>query len=411
MLERLLRSNMRAVTREHLGDFTLALNAGSSSLKFASYENRADGPWLAKRAAIEDIGGPASRLWIRDHDGDVVADRSVEAPSHPAALVLLLEAIDVGDRVGEVGHRVVFGGSNHRQPELVTDALLDDLDSMVDLDPLHLPPALAVLRSAQARLAGACHVACFDTAFHQTMPESAARYPLPDELWDLGIRRYGFHGLVAESVVEQLPNAGRLVIAHLGSGVSVTAVLDGRGMDTTMGFTPAGGVMMATRPGDLDPGVLVHLVEHLGYTPAQLRILISQQSGLLGVSGTTANMQDLLRAMPHDQRASRAVEMFCYQVRKAIGAMAAVLDGIDTLVFSGGIGERSPAIRSLISAPLGYSGVYLDEDRNAQNDPVISPHYRQVDVRVVGADEERLIARHARTTASATEANRTARTR
>ncbi len=381
------------------GDLVLAMNAGSSSLKSATYgPSGADGEGdgLIQRAVVEEIGHRRSRLWVRDASGSVLVDRPVHAEDHQAACRLLFEVVGDRNSVVAVGHRIVHGGLDHRRPEAITQAVLDDLDAFVEIDPLHLPAALDVIRSARSTFPAARHVACFDTTFHRSMPAVATRFPLPEDLLARGIQRYGFHGLVAESITDQLPEAERMIIAHLGSGVSVTAVLNGRSVDTTMGMTPSGGVMMGTRPGDLDPGVILHLLEGGGLTTDGLRDLVSNRSGLLGVSGSTSNMRELLIASHRDDRAALAVEMFCYQASKAIGAMAAVLDGIDVLVFSGGIGERSPQIRSRIAARLGFCGVVLDEDRNDRNRPTISPVDGRVVVHVVEADEERVVAGHAR---------------
>lgn len=375
------------------------MNAGSSSLKSATYGTFGTSTGddeLIQRAAVEEIGHRRTRLLTQDASGAVLADRSVDVADHGAACRLLFEVVGDPSSVAAVGHRIVHGGLEHRRPEPITRAVLDDLDAFVDIDPLHLPAALTVIRSAQTALPDACHVACFDTTFHRSMPAVATHFPLPQDLMTRGIQRYGFHGLVAESITDQLPDPGRLVIAHLGSGASVTAVLNGQSVDTTMGMTPSGGVMMATRPGDLDPGIILHLLEHSGLTTGDLRELLSNRSGLLGVSGSTSSMRDLLIESDRDDRAALAVEMFCYQAAKAIGAMATVLDGIDTLVFSGGIGERSSKVRSMIASRLHFCGVVLDEERNDSNDPTISAALGRVVVRVVHADEERIIAGHAR---------------
>lgn len=372
------------------------MNAGSSSLKYAAFGARSVDGAPIQRAAVEEIGHDRSRLLVRDATGSVVTDRSVGVTDHGAACRLLFEVLADGGPVVAVGHRIVHGGLEHRRPEPITQAVLDDLDAFVEIDPLHLPAALRVIRCARIAFPDACHVACFDTTFHRSMPAVATRFPLPEDLLARGVQRYGFHGLVAESITKQLPDAGRMVIAHLGSGASVTAVLDGTGIDTTMGMTPSGGVMMGTRPGDLDPGVILHLLEHRKLTTDDLRDLLSHRSGLLGVSGYSSNMRELLIDSDRNERAALAVDMFCYQVAKAIGAMAAALDGIDTLVFSGGIGERSPQVRSMIAARLGFCGVALDPERNAGDGPTISPAGNRVVVRVVEADEERIIAGHTR---------------
>jgi acetate kinase len=334
----------------------LALNAGSSSLKLTLFDTNLRALW---RREIERIGkeGPA------DH-GTALTEAldEVGGEGHPA--------------IQAAGHRVVHGGPNHTSPERVTNELLGALRAIESFAPLHLPAQIAVVEQVSARLPGTPQVACFDTAFHRDMPERARRLPLPDDVWEAGIRRYGFHGLSYEYVVAEVPEAaqGRVVIAHLGNGASMAAVKDGRCVDTTMGFTPLGGIMMGTRPGDLDPGVVVHLARERGLDAEGLELLLTRQSGLLGVSGLSSDMKTLLDARASHPGAALAVEMFCYRARKEIGALAAALGGLDMLIFTGGIGERAAPVRDEICAGLEYLGTLT--------------------VKVVHTDEDLIIARH-----------------
>ena len=331
----------------------LCVNSGSSSLKLALYEDE-------NRIAscdVEGIGLAEGRLGTRDATGRVVREERGRFSDARAALRAALEGSDAL-RPDAIGHRVVHGGPAHDAPEPVTPRLLAELRTLVPLAPLHLPAALAGIDAVSTLFPGLPQVACFDTAFHRGMPAVAHRLPLPRALAGRGIQRYGFHGLSYEYVVATVGAAtlGRAVIAHLGNGASLAAVRDGRPVDTTMGFTPAGGLMMGTRSGDLDPGVLVHLLAHEGFDAASIEHLVDHESGLLGVSGTTSDMKALLEARATDPRAAEAVELFCHVLRKHIGAFAAVLGGIDTLVFTGGIGStrrrcaRSRAAASSTSA-------------------------------------------------------------
>lgn len=380
----------------------LTINTGSSSLKAALYGS-ADGnaPELVARA--ERIGLRGNRLRIGDPRGEILVERDGDLSDHAAAVGALLAWLrDAGADAGleAVGHRVVHGGSRYAEPEVVTSGMIAALREIVPLAPDHMPQALAAIEAAKRAYPDLPQVACFDTAFHRRMPPVARLYPLPRRLTDAGIRRYGFHGLSYESVMDELhridPDAagGRMLIAHLGNGASMAAVRAGVGIDTTMGFTPTGGLMMGTRTGDLDPGVLLHLLRTEGLSPAELGALVTEQSGLLGVSGTSADMRDLLEREAADEHAAEAVELFCYRTRTFAGAMAAALGGVETLVFTGGIGERSAAVRQRICAGLGFLGVRLDPARNAEHAPVISPDSAPATVRVVETNEDLMIARH-----------------
>jgi acetate kinase len=285
-------------------------------------------------------------------------------------------------------------------PQRIDQGLKDALQKLVPFAPLHLPSQLAMIEAVAAHYPDLPQVACFDTAFHSRMPEVAQRFALPRELWEQGIKRYGFHGLSYEFVVGKLGNeiGRRAIIAHLGNGASMVALKDGVPMDTSMGLTPTGGFMMGTRSGDLDPGVLLHLI-NAGYSAGQMEPLLNHRSGLLGVSGQTGEMKVLLEKRQTDPAATMAVEMFCYQVRKFIGAFAAVLGGLDTLVFTGGIGERAAPVRAQICTGLEYLGIALDAAANARNTEVISAPGSGCVVRVIETDEDLMIARHTRSVA------------
>jgi acetate kinase len=348
----------------------LCVNAGSSSLKLAMF----DGERRVASTTVERIGTDVA-----------------------AALGAALDEASFGTPAA-VGHRVVQGGPDHMAPERVTPAVLADLCAAVPLAPLHLPATLACIEAIGARHPDVPQVVCFDTAFHRTMPAVSRRLPLPRALHDRGIRRYGFHGLSYEYVVATVgvTALGRAVIAHLGNGASMVAVRDGASVDTTMGFTPTGGFMMGTRSGDLDPGVLVHLMTHEGRDAAAIERLVDREAGLLGVSGSSADMRTLLERRATDPAAADAVELYCHQLRKQIGALAAVLGGLDTLVFTGGIGEHAAPVRAEACAGLEHVGIRVDPERNARHDAVISTSDAACTVRVVPTDEDRMIARHTR---------------
>ena len=365
----------------------LCLNAGSSSLKLALYAVDAAGETRLLGAAAQEIGRPEAG--IRGDDGSF---RRTRLRDHRAALEALLQALELA-RVDAVGHRLVHGGE-HTRPERLTPALRERLEALVPLAPLHIPPALAVLDAAREHLPDVPQVACFDTAFHRTLPEVARRLPLPERYHQRGVRRYGFHGLSYEYIARRLGERarGRVVVAHLGNGASLAALHDGRSVDTTMGLTPTGGVMMATRSGDLDPGVLLYLLREERLDPDELERLLDLRAGLLGVSGRSGNMAGLLDA--DDPPARLAVALFCYQVRKTVGALAAALGGLDRLVFTGGIGEHAAPVRARVCGGLAHLGIALDDDANARNAECISTADSACPVEVIATDEDAMIARH-----------------
>jgi acetate kinase len=298
-----------------------------------------------------------------------------------------------------VGHRFVHGGPSHFAPVVLDAAVLSDLRAAEPFAPLHLPAALAAVDAVAAAQPSVPQVACFDTAFHRTIPEVAWRLPLPRALADAGVRKYGFHGLSYEYVVGEVGAdvLGRAVVAHLGNGASMTAIVDGASVDTTMGMTPTGGIPMGTRSGDLDPGVLLHLVRSRGIDADELEHLLDHESGLFGLSGTTGDMRELLDASAAgDAHATLAVDVFTTRVRMQLGAYAALLGGLDTVVFTGGIGEHAAAVRSAAGAGLEVLGIRVDPARNAAHAPIVSPDDAPVTVRVVSTNEDLVIARHTR---------------
>ncbi len=352
----------------------VALNCGSSSLKYAAF--RSDE--VIARGEIDQIGSGG----IADHATAVHA------------------ALDELDRRGTprataVGHRIVHGGPHHLEPALVDRALLIALEAATPFAPLHLPIELAAVAAVKARFADVPQVACFDTSFHRSLPEAARRFALPTSLFEDGVRRYGFHGLSYEFIAGALPreNQRRAVFAHLGSGASMVAIRDGRSVDTTMGLTPTGGLVMATRAGDLDPGVMLYLLRR-GYDASSLAKLVDRDAGLLAISETTADMQQLIALRAIDTRAALAIDVFCHHAKKAIGAFAAVLGGIESLVFTGGIGQHAPQVREAICADLEHLGIELDADRNRANATLINRG--GCEVHVIATDEERMVARHTR---------------
>jgi len=377
----------------------LCLNSGSSSVKFALFR-LGDGETLLARGAAERIGRQNGRLWIHGGAGEILVDRAADIADHRTAVPAALAGFKQL-RLPEpeaVGHRVVHGGPEYGSPALVDAPLLSTLRKLISFAPLHLPGAIHGIESVAARFPGIMQVACFDTAFHRRMPEMHQRFPLPRSLYDEGIRRYGFHGLSYEYIVDVLGPAGqgRTIIAHLGHGASMAAVLDGRPLDTTMGLTPTGGFMMGTRCGDLDPGIILHLLREKGYGPEQIDKLVNQESGMLGVSGISSDMKTLLEKSAIDPHARQAVEMFCHQLRKHVGALAAVLGGVDTLVFTGGIGEHAAPVRWEVCRGLAHLGIRLDGERNTRHAGIISSGESSCQVRVIATNEDLMIARHTR---------------
>lgn len=381
--------------------FILTINGGSSSIKFALFRN-ADPPVPVTRGLIDRIGFPDSVMVVND----VLTHRSkcltVEAEDHQAAAGCLMEwfSQDVGtESLRAVGHRVVHGG-RYREPQLVTTAVMEELQRLSGYDPEHLPAEIELIREFARRYPHLPQVACFDTAFHRDMPRVARLLPIPRRYEKAGLQRYGFHGLSYAFLMRELERAGvphevkgRIVLAHLGNGASMAAVKDGRAVDTTMSFTPTSGLPMSRRSGDLDPGLVAYLARTEGMSVDQFHKMVNTESGLLGISETSSDMRDLLKQEQHDPRAADAIALFCYQAKKWIGALTATLGGLDTLVFTAGIGEHSPVIRARICDGLEFLDVALDHARNEAGEHVISKGNGRVTVRVMHTDEESEIAR------------------
>jgi acetate kinase len=380
----------------------LTINGGSSSIKFAMFET-GDALRRILSGSIERIGLPQAAFVVKGlHKADNFT-RAVTAANHTVAVGLLMDWIEERIRRGEltaVGHRVVHGGPKYSEPQRITPEMVKELHQLLPFDPEHLPEEILLTEAFHRRFPDLPQVACFDTAFHHDMPRVAQLLAIPRRYEAHGMRRYGFHGLSYAFLLEELarlagPQAaqGRLILAHLGNGASLAAVYAGKSVDTSMGLTPAAGVPMSTRSGDLDPGLVWYLERIEGVTAKKFNEMVNFQSGLLGVSETSSDMHDLLEHETQDVRAAEAVALFCYQVKKWIGAFTAALGGLDTLVFAGGIGENAPIIRARICAGLQFLGIEVDEKRNAANAAVISTEAGRVAVRVMHTDEELMIAR------------------
>ena len=380
----------------------LALNSGSSSLKFGLYRVGPSRTDMLISGEAEGIGEAKGRFHARDSQNNSLLSEAAAIPDQRDAVVRVAKLL-AGSTPDAIGHRIVHGGPKLRQHCLIDGVVLQQLKTAAAFAPLHTPAALAVIRFAQDHFPGLQQVACFDTTFHAEMPERARVLPLPREFRVAGIQRYGFHGLSCESIMNQLAEPpDRVIIAHLGNGASVTAVKNGKSIDTSMGLTPTGGVIMGTRSGDLDPGVLVYLAREKKFDAAMLEQLVDHRSGLLGISGVGSDMRALHEAAASNADARLAIEMFCYSVRKQIAAMIAALGGLDLLVFTGGIGENDAEVRAAICGGLTWAGVNLSAPHNrlancAPGDP---PSRCRVDV--LDSQEDEQIARHTWALASPT---------
>jgi acetate kinase len=381
--------------------FLLTFNGGSSSIRFALY--RMDGTLTRGLSGkLDRIGMPGMGLTVQGALGGVeeLLPLTVAHGVAPEEWLLgWLEARPEFALVEAVGHRVVHG-MERTGPEWVTEALMEGLNGIVECDPEHLPRAIALMEAVRRRHPELRQVACFDTAFHRTLPRVARLLAIPRRYDAKGIQRYGFHGLSYAYLMEELvargdtaATKGRVILAHLGNGASMAAVRDGRSVDTSMGFTPTAGLVMGRRSGDLDPGLAAYLGRTEGLSLAAYSRMVSSESGLLGLSETSSDMRDLISRAPVDVRAAEAVELFCYAAKKCVGSYAAVLGGLDTLVFAGGIGENCPTVRARICEGLGFLGIELQSGCNAESAPVISRADGRVMVRVIRTDEELMIAR------------------
>jgi len=384
----------------------LTINGGSSSIKFALFE-AGDPLRRTLQGGIERIGLPEeATLRVKGLDPVDNFSRVVTAPNHTVAVGVLMDWIEerIGrDAIAAVGHRVVHGGPKYSQAQRITAAMVDELRLLSPFDPEHLPEEILLTEAFHRRFPDLPQVACFDTAFHHDLPRVARLLPIPRRYEAQGVRRYGFHGLSYAFLMRELARLagsetarGRVVLAHLGNGASLAAVRDGKPIDTSMSFTPTAGVPMSTRSGDLDPGLLWYLARTEGLDARRFNEMVNFQSGLLGLSETSSDMRDLLERETQDVRAAEAVALFCYQVRKWIGAFAAALGGLNTLVFAGGIGENAPTVRGRICDGLGFLGIEIEEGRNAANQDLISTTASRVAVRVIRTDEEMMIARTVR---------------
>lgn len=388
--------------RRSEGKFVLTINGGSSSIKFALFES---GEPLRRILAgcIGGIGLPQGVFAVQSADVADNLSHSVAVPDHTAAVNLLMDWIQQRFAPGElaaVGHRVVHGGPKYWEPQRITSEMVEVLHQLSPFDPEHLPEEIQLTEAFHRRFPHLPQIACFDTAFHHDLPRVAQLLPIPRRYDARGVRRYGFHGLSCEFLMGELARAagseaanGRVIIAHLGNGASVTAVRGGKSIDTSMSFTPTAGLPMSTRSGDLDPGLSWYLSRVENVTARQFHHLINHESGLLGVSETSSDMRELLLHEKEDVRAAEAVALFCYQAKKWICALAGALEGLDTLIFSGGIGENAPEVRERICAGLGFLGIELDPPSNAAGADVISGEHGRVAVRVIHTDEEWIIAK------------------
>lgn len=383
---------------ERAGTVILTFNGGSSSLKFGLFHVTDATAEALLTGEIETEGGGAVRLHASSAGGRRHVDHSLGQAAPSSWIGHVVDLLDRADLPAPtaIGHRLVHGGPHLLAPVQIDDAVLDQLDRVRSFAPVHIPAALATIHAAQRHFPDCPQIACFDTSFHATMPAVASTLPLPKALRDQGIRRYGFHGLSCESIMRQLGDTlpERLIIAHLGNGASVTAVRGGRSIDTSMGLTPTGGLIMGRRTGDLDPGILLHLLRDCGYTPETLATLVDRESGMLGISGIDSDLRRLNAAAPTRPDAALAIAMFGHSLAKTLAAMACSLGGIDTIVFTGGIGEHDAGVRASAATALGWMGVALDPTRNAAGAATISAAGSRVVLRILAAQEDAQIALH-----------------
>ena len=385
----------------------LTLNAGSSSLKFALFPARGD---LPLATGMADRIGPEGTLHLREGTGQVLTARPGDLSTHAGAVSAVIDSLCTahpGLVLRAVGHRVVHGGAVHAAPVTLTGAIMDELAALAPFAPLHQPHNLSGIRAATEAFAGVPQIACFDTAFHRNQPWVNDTFALPRAMYDEGVRRYGFHGISYEYIAGALgvlaPDLaqGRVVVAHLGNGASMCAIHQGRSVASTMGFSTLDGLAMGTRCGQIDPGVLLYLMDQKGMTAGQIADLLYRQSGLLGLSGLSNDMR-VLEASP-GLHAAQAIEYFVMRCQRELGSMAAALGGIDAVVFTGGMGENSQRVRALICARLGWMGIEIDADRNAAHAQVISSDLARTAVLIIPTNEELVIARAARAAVGLTD--------
>ncbi|MGC2332369.1 MAG: acetate/propionate family kinase [Candidatus Acidiferrales bacterium] len=379
----------------------LTINRGSGTLKAGLY--RGGPPVQVASMKVDRAGTREARIQIADASGKTLVDSGVEdgaANSGLSAILKWLSENGHASRLAGIGHRLVHGGPRYTASQRITPAVLAELERIAPLDPDHTPQAIQNIQFFALQLPRTPQIGCFDTAFHACLPKAARMYALPRKLYDEGIRRWGFHGLSCEYILRQLratdPTlAGRrLIIAHLGNGASMTAVSNGKSVDTSMGFTPLEGLVMGTRSGDIDPAAVIYLQGRDRLTPREIDTLLNKQSGLLGLSGTSSDMRDLLDREAGDERAAEAVALFCYRAKKYVGAYTAALGGLDAVIFAGGIGENAPPVRERICAGLESLGLEIDPALNRSNAPVISKARSRAKIKVIKTDEDSMIAQH-----------------
>jgi acetate kinase len=380
----------------------LTINRGSGTLKAGLYE-LADLPRLVLSIKIDRTATREARITITNSSSNTLLDSSIggdKSDSDFSAILKWLSEQGYASRLAGIGHRIVHGGPHYTQALKITPEVLTVLQGLAPLDPDHTPEEMRGIQFFAGQLPDTPQIACFDTAFHACLPKVARIYALPRKMYEEGIRRYGFHGLSCESVLQQLRATDaalaerRLIIAHLGNGCSMTAVHNGKSVDTSMGFTPLEGLVMSTRSGDIDAAVVPYLQEQNHTSPENISALLNKQSGLLGLSGTSGDMRDLLEREARDDRAAEAIELFCYRAKKFVGAYAAALGGLDMLIFAGGIGENAPQIRERICSGLEFLGIELDPPLNRSNALLISAQRSRVRVKVIKTDEDSVIAQH-----------------
>ena len=388
--------------QEHQSQTIVAINSGSSSLKFSLFADT-DPLQIILSGKITGIGKDDCLFTIANADKQEILSDPVALESAEKAAELIIQWLQQQSRryrITGIGHRVVHGGLQFQEPELIDQSFLKELKKLQSLSPLHLPGSISIMTIFLEAFPAVIQVACFDTAFHSMMPFEARHYAIPRNLWTEGIIRYGFHGISCEYIMHRLQqqdpavNKKKIIIAHLGSGCSLTAVKEGSSVDTTMGFSPAGGLVMNTRAGDIDPGVIIYLQNKKKLKTEQLNILFNKEAGLKAIAETDHSMEQLLEEEKNDPRSKEAITMFCYYVKKQIGALAAAGGGLDSVVFTGGIGEHAASIRQLICRELDFMGIKVDEKLNEQQAEIISAAESKVQVYVIPANEEMMIAKH-----------------